>query len=634
MERSSSGPRILRFNSFDVDLDAEELRKHGMRLRLPRQPFQVLRVLLEHAQEIVTREEFRQRLWPENTFVDYDVALKKAVNRIREVLGDSAENPRFIETVPRQGYRFIGTVEELAPQESVKAVAAPAAEQTADPAAEGRKLAIGLAFAGGVAAVLAIVVGLNLAGVRDRLSGNTAGAPIRSLAVLPLTNLSGDPAQEYFADGLTDALIGELSQISALKVISRTSVMRYKKSDKSLPEIARELKVEGVVEGTVQRSGDQVRITAQLIHAPSDRHLWAKTYQSNMRDLMTLQNQIAGAIAQQIQSTLVREPPRVGWEQSVNPEAYEAYLKGDYFLNRFTRDSMPKAAEYFEQAVRDDPDFVPAYAKLAGTYLMLGNIGMLPQSQSNQKVKPLIAKALQIDPQFAAVHAEAGWNALHYDLDFARASAEFRRAVELNPNAVEGHEGLANYYAAIGDMGQSVLEMKRARELDPLSLIVNLDLCSVLYFARRYDEALAQCKATIELDQRTNILRLTAGVYAPMGMYSEAAQAFSRADELRGAGNAVHVSAGQIQSATSFKNYWKTVLGRGVEKVGNGNESAFYIAQAYAYAGEDVQAMTWLEKAYESRAFGITYIAVDPLFDHYRSNPRFAALLQRMGLAR
>jgi len=633
MPESLNQPRVVRFSVFEVDLQTGELRKHGVRQNLPGQPFQVLEVLLERPQELVTREELRRRLWPDQTTVDYDLALRKCINRLREVLGDSAENPRYVETVHRRGYRFIGEVYARGNGNIREARTELPPAQALRPWNAGV-----IALSGAVVALVLLLVTwrADVPGrVREWLSFKAAKPPIRSLAVLPLQNLSGDPAQEYLSDGMTDALITDLAQIESLRVTSRTSVMRYKRSDKSLPEIARELNVEGVVEGTVQRSGDQVRITAQLIHVLSDRHLWAKTYQSSMGDLFALQNEIARTIAQQIQSTLfVREPPRVRWEQPVNPKAYDAYLKGDYFMKRFTRDSLPKAAEYFEDAIRDDPDFVPAYAKLAGTYLILGNIGMLAQSESNTRVKALITKGLQIDPQFAALHAEAGWSALHYDLDFAKAKDEFKRAVELNPNAVEGHQGLADYYATIGELQQSIAEMERARDIDPLSLILNLDLCSTLYFARRYDEALAQCKATLELDQRTSILRLTGGVYASLGMYAEASEAFSRADELRGAGNAMRVFPSQVRSASAFKNYWRSVLSRGIEKVGNGSESAFFIAQAYTYAGDDAQAMTWLEKALELRAFGITYVGVDPLFDRLRSNPRFAVLLQRMGLAR
>src|SRR5215469_328163 len=401
MPESLNQPRVVRFSVFEVDLQTGELRKHGVRQNLPGQPFQVLEALLERPQELVTREELRRRLWPDHTTVDYDLALRKCINRLREVLGDSAENPRYVETVPRRGYRFIGEVYARGNGNIREARTELPPAQALRPWNAGV-----IALSGAVVALVLLLVTwrADVPGrVREWLSLKAAKPPIRSLAVLPLQNLSGDPAQEYLSDGMTDALITDLAQIESLRVISRTSVMRYKRSDKSLPEIARELNVEGVVEGTVQRSGDQVRITAQLIHVLSDRHLWAKTYQSSMGDLFALQNEIARTIAQQIQSTLfVREPPRVGWEQPVNPKAYDAYLKGDYFMKRFTRDSLPKAAEYFEDAIRDDPDFVPAYAKLAGTYLILGNIGMLARSESNTRVKALITEGLQIDPQFAA----------------------------------------------------------------------------------------------------------------------------------------------------------------------------------------------------------------------------------------
>jgi TolB-like protein len=323
---------------------------------------------------------------------------------------------------------------------------------------------------------------------------------IQSLAVLPLENLSGDPSQDYFADGMTDELITTLGQIRSLRVISRTSVMQYRGIHKPLLQIARELKVDAIVEGTVVRSGERVRITAQLIEASADKHLWAQSYQADVRNVLGLQEEVANAIAQQIQIRLTPlQQMGMGSGRMISPDSYESYLKGNYFLNRFTPDSIRKAAEYFRKAIDQDPSYAPAYCKLAGTYEILGNMGVIPNDVAHLKAKPLIAKALELDPRSGAAHAVRGWSLLLKDLDFAAASADFKSAVELSPNQVEGHQGLGDYYATMGNMQESVLEMERAREVDPVGLIVNYDLCMMLYFARRYDEALAQCKANLDL---------------------------------------------------------------------------------------------------------------------------------------
>jgi TolB-like protein/Tfp pilus assembly protein PilF len=326
---------------------------------------------------------------------------------------------------------------------------------------------------------------------------------VQSLAVLPLDNISGDASQDYFADGMTDALITSLGQIGSLRVISRTSVMQYRGVYKPLPQIARELNVDAVVEGTVVRSGGQVRITAQLIQASTDKHLWSQSYQRDLKDVLGLQNEIASAIAKRIRTTLAPgEQIRSEVQRPVNFEAYESYLRGEYFLNRFTPDSLRKAANYFQQAIEKDPNYPPAYIRLASCYQILGDMTAIPQKVAYPKAKLLIAKALELDPQLAIAHALRGWDLLDYELDFAAAGVEFQRAVELNPNAPEGHLGLGSYYAAMGQMQESVQQSQRARELAPLDFIVNLHLCNMLYYVRRYDEALAQCKANQDLDPR------------------------------------------------------------------------------------------------------------------------------------
>jgi TolB-like protein/DNA-binding winged helix-turn-helix (wHTH) protein/Tfp pilus assembly protein PilF len=648
MSESAHAPKVVRFGVFDVDRQAGELRKTGLRVKLQQQPFQVLMVLLERPGQVVTREELRQRLWPADTFVDFDLSLNSALKKLRYALGDVADSPTFIETIPRRGYRFIAAVRPVTAdsanssglfqvettrteKEATPRVLAPmpvsAKERVWSRAAKMSLLALA------VAATMLVVWRLTW---RVRSSANTdSQASIQSLAVLPLENLSGDPSQDYLADGMTDELITNLGQIGSLRVISRTSVMQYRGVHKPLPQIARELNVDAIVEGTVVRSGGQVRIAAQLIQASVDKHLWAQSYQSDLKDALGLQHEIANAIAKQIRMTLTpNEQIRVGVERPLNPEAYESYLRGEYFLNRFTPDSIRKAVDYFQQAIDKDPNYAPAYSKLAGCYQILGNMGTIPNKVAFPRAELFVAKALELDPRFGPAHAVQGWHLLQYELDFTAAGAEFKRAAELNPNAPESHEGLATYYATLGEMGESVQEMQHARELDPLATIVNSDLCKMLFFARRYDEALAQCKANLDLDPNAvRALWSIGDVYAAKGMNSEAVSTFLQAMQLGGAPPGMIAAAKTGARDAGLKGYWKALTPFLPENVANGNLELLDAAVSYAYAGDTDKALRLLEKAVEARCYGITYLGVNPIFDELRSDPRFVSLLRRIGLS-
>jgi TolB-like protein/DNA-binding winged helix-turn-helix (wHTH) protein len=639
-------PQTVHFADYSLDLQTAELRRNGTKVILQDQPFQILKTLLDCPGQLVTREELIKRLWPSDTFVDFDQSLNKAVARLREALGDSAEHPRFIETFPRRGYRFIAPL-DLGTRafesgsgrlEVVRAGMIGETEQVNDVPDLARRprwsrvarLALVL-LAGGIVLVASI-----LATRASFSTATTSNTNIQSLAVLPLENLSGDPSQDYFADGMTDQLITDLGQISSLRVISRTSAMQYRGIHKPLPQIARALNVDAVVEGTVLRSGERVRITAQLIRATDDKHLWAQSYEGDFKNVLALQQKIANAIAIQVELTLTpHEQIRLGVEQPINPEAYESYLRGEYYLNRFTPDSISKAAEYFRQTISKDRNYAPAYTKLAGSYLMLGNMNAIPKKESHFKAAPLIDTALRIDPSFAAGHAVRGWSLLLYDLDFATAGTEFKRAIELNPNGAEGHQGLGDYYATIGQVEEAVLELKHARELDPLALIVNNDLCTMLYFARRYDDALAQCRANLDLDPNSSRgLYAVAIVYSAKGMDSEAALAFRQTFELGGAPPAMIAAIENGETAAGFQGQWRALLQFLRKDIINGKEDPMMVATAHTYAGNKDQAITWLERAFEARTYGVTYLGVDPTFDPLRSDPRFISLLSRIGVLR
>jgi TolB-like protein/DNA-binding winged helix-turn-helix (wHTH) protein len=618
------------FRPFEASLSEHELYKGGKRLHLQDQPFRLLAMLLERPGELVSREEVRQRLWPDGHFVDFNEGIDTAVRKLRYALGDSATAPRFIETVPRRGFRFIAPIESAQPDTAAATLPVP----HLDPGLSPWNLAAVTSAVVSLVLIVVLMVWHSRRSGADAASAGSGGGLIRTLAVLPLEELSSDRSQDYFADGMTDELITRLGQVDSLRVISRTSVMQYKGTRKPLPQVARELNVDAIVEGTVVRSGDQVRITAQLIQARNEKHLWAQNYQGDMRDVLALQNQIASAVAKQIKLTLnLREGIRTGIESPINPQAYESYLKGEYLLNRFTAESVQKALDLFQLAIEQDPNYVPAYVKLAGCNEILANMNVIPKKVAYTKAEQLIARALELDPQFSAAHAVQGWRFLEYELDFAEAGAEFKRAVELNPNGVEGHEGLAEYYQTVGQLHESVQEMERARELDPLALIVNTDLCWSLYFARRYDEALAQCKADIDLDPNAPRTFWSLGdVYAAKRIDSEAVASFLHALHLINAPPVMITAAENGAKNSGVKGFWRAVVQFLPESSKTGIVDPFEAACSYAYAGDADKTLMWLRKAVEDRSFGITYLAVNPTFDDLRSDQRFVSLLRQIGL--
>jgi TolB-like protein/DNA-binding winged helix-turn-helix (wHTH) protein/Flp pilus assembly protein TadD len=666
MAELRTGDRV-RFGIFEIDLGGGELRKRGMKVRLQDQPFQVLAQLIERRGEVVTREELRARLWTADTFVDFDHGLNKAINKIREALGDSAASPRFVETVARRGYRFIADVSvvhdgAVTAAEPVAAVAVGAASVSAPGAsvspsgvnaADGAVAAVGAVGAEArptrwpaasiVAIVLLTVVSVGLLAwgfyVRDQ-TGSTPpasvspAAAIRSLAVLPLENLSPDTSQEYFADGMTDELIATLGQISALRVISRTSVMSYKRVRKSVAEVARELDVDAIVEGTVRRAGNQVRITAQLIDARADRHIWSDTYQGDVRDALTLQNDVARAIASQIRVNLnAQERARLTNPRPIVPASYEAYLKGRYFWNKRTADGLKTAKDYFEQAIAQDPASAQAYSGLADTLALLGDwqYAVMPATEALPKAKAAAMKALAIDSALSEAHISLGFCLDGFDWDFAAADREFRRGLELNPGYATGHHWYAWHLSLIGQTREAIAEMKKAQSLDPLSLIINADLAELLLMAHATAESVQQSRKAIELDPHFALAHNQLGqAYLQQGRIDDAIAELRQA-----AGSAdssptsianlarAYVAAGRRPEAQHLLADLKT-------RATATSSSAVDIATIYAALADRDQAMAWLEQGYQQR-FN-PGVLLRPALDPLRPDPRFRDLVRRVGL--
>jgi len=626
MESPSPARGTLRFAAFEVDLRAGELRKSGRRIKLQEQPFQILQLLLERPGELVTREELRNRIWSADTFVDFDHGLYNAIKRLREALGDSSENPVYVETLAKRGYRFLAPVEVVtANASSFSPPPAPA------PAASLARVRLGLAIA-------AVVVLIALAGAltRDsveRLWGRVKAAPrapvIRSLAVLPFRNLSGDTSQEYFADGMTEELIINLSRIRSLRVISRTSVMSYKENRKSLAGVAKELGVDAVVEGAIQRSGDQVRITARLVYAPEDKNLWAQSYERRFPDILAVQSQIAQEIAASIHAEVsAEEREAFSSSAAVDPRAYDAYLKGDQYWSRFTDDDWRKSKQYFEEAIRIDPKYARAYSALAGVLLGLGWKGNNPPDL--QRIQSLANKALELDPTLDDPHIMLGWVHLR-EWDLAASENEFSRAVELAPNNAHG---LISYYNVLlidHKLPRPVPDFLRLSQGSPNSPDVLSAFGSFLVFAGEPDRAAEVCRGAISLqpdfafahyclgralmsaggaEQGIPELQLAAQKGGDiMYFHSHLAQAYAMAGRKQEALQAIHALENRPEAGREYQ-----------------------IALVYSRLGDRAKTFQTLEQAYAKHNWELVYMGVDPALESFRSDPRFRSIMKRVGL--
>jgi TolB-like protein/DNA-binding winged helix-turn-helix (wHTH) protein len=641
----SAQDQYVRFDSFQVGLYSGELHKHGHKVRLQQHSFQVLALLLERAGQVVTREELRQKLWPEDTFVDFDAGLNTAIKRLRDALNDSAERPRFVETLPRRGYRFIAPIAEAANESlldpeprasdlaTVSLRAAPPAEKLTDKtrAWAGKSRSRQSVILAVLLATLIAAFLLDLGGVRKRLWFNPASSPIHSIAVLPLENLSGDVSQNYFADGVTDALTTDLAQIRALRVISRTSAMQYKSTKKSLPQIGSELSVDAIIEGTVARIGERVRVTAQLIDARSDRHLWAETYEHNLGDILALQSEVARAITNQIKIQVTpQEQTRLAQVRPVDAEAYEAYLRGRYLWNRRTEDSLKKAVDYFQWAVDKDPSYAPAYAGLADSYVAFASFRVSPANDAYLKARVAAVRALELDPRLPEALSALAMVHLYYEWNWAAAELAFKRALALNPDDGTTHMRYALALPYFGRFDDALREIARARETDPLSPVISANVGKILHLARRYDQAIEEHRKAVELHPNFwgahNNLGLTLAVTR---RYEQAIAEFERAIELNDNSEAklnlayTCAVSGRLREAKEIINELQT-------RTPQVYSSPFDIAVAYTGLGDRDGAFAWLEKAYEERARPLLSLKINPLFDPLHSDPRFAALIRRM----
>jgi TolB-like protein/DNA-binding winged helix-turn-helix (wHTH) protein/predicted Zn-dependent protease len=625
----------LRFGPFTMDLRTLELHRDGAPVHLQRQPFKVLAVLASHAGALVTREEIRREVWGSDTYVDFDQSLNFCVKQIRSALGDQADTPRYVETLPRRGYRFIAAVEVLGEVVVPRAASAPPVGTASAPDRTPAPTRSAFRYWAAVGLVLAVCAWL--LGPGRSPSGVRPANGRLMLAVLPFENLSGDPEQEYFGDGLTEEMITELARLGPgrLGVIARTSSNAYKRTHKPVDQIGRELGVDYLLEGSVRRAGDRVKVTAQLIQVKDQTHLWAEAYERRVADVLSLQDELSARIVGSLEARLVEAGPPAALA-ATSPAAYEAYLKGRYHLGRrpigVNEGGPGKSLGYFQEAVAQDPGFAAAHAGLASAYVALSEENALPPAEAFPKARAAAERAIGLDGGNAEAHTALAVTRMYFDWDWAGAGASFARALELDPGRAPTLHAYAGFLSAQARHPEALAAIDRARVLDPLSAAVNGDLGWYLYFARRYDDAIAQYRKALELEpdlswvhsflfdayvEKGDLEGAKALVLAALRHDKMPAAAYEQMERLDGPGAVQMYVRGAIAN---------------IRKIDP--PPAEFLAARLAQAGQRDEALTWLEKAADQRArWLVSLVRVDPKLDSVRDDPRFSAVARRVGLA-
>jgi TolB-like protein/DNA-binding winged helix-turn-helix (wHTH) protein len=631
----------VRFGLFTADLKARRLYRKNLQVKIQNQVFQVLACLIENAGQVVTREELQKTIWPGDTFVDSDEGLNASIRKLRAALGDSADNPRFVETLPRVGYRFIAPVAPVAEPAAPPMVPTPSPElapRAKNPAAIPKPGARAKMLPAGIAALalLAVAAGIYFIWRSRHLQGGAPPETINSIAVLPFEDLSGNPSQEYFSDGLTDELITDLAQITKKRVISRTSVMQFKSSKETAPQIARQLGVDALVEGTVERSGGRVRIRTRLVRARTDREIWGASYDSEINDVLVLQGEVAGEIADEIRVALGGQPSPGAhrpFRHAANFAAYDEYLKGLYFWNKRDADGFRQAVVCFTKATEDDPNYAAAYAGLADSYALMSSYLFVPPAEYMPKARAAALKAIEIDDNLAEAHTALAIVAENYDWDLVRAEKEYRRAIELNPSYSTAHQWYAECLAFEGRFDEALAESARALQLDPLSLIVAADNGAALYFARRNESAIQRFRTVLDIHPGFPRAQLIVGAYVEAGRFKEGLdenQVWLRDDgdePWNWAWEAyVYGRAGNRREASRALDHLRRALPR------SRAESAPMLAFAYAGMHDRERTLAWLNRAFKEHSNTLLSLKVDPAYDFLRDDPRFQDLERRVGL--
>ena len=630
----------LTFGVFELVPARHELRRGGARVRLQEKPFEVLLALVERPGEEVTRAELRQRLWPGEQFHDFEAGINTAVRKLREALGDSPNGSRYIETIPRRGYRFVAPV-------TVVRGTAPAAAPT-PPAVEGGAAPDGVATVAParpwlrpralLVLALALLVLTAVAVRRERADRREARLqPPRSIAVLPLSDQSSSPAP-WFTDGMTEALIAELAKIDSLSVISHTSAMAFRQQPRRLPEIARELGVEAILEGAIRREGDRFRLTVRLLDARSDRHLWAEIYDREVGDSLRLQTELARAVAERVELELTpADARRLAARRQVDARAYDAYLRGRYFWNQRSAAGFEKALEHFARAVELDPGYAAAHSGLADTYglIALSGYDLLPAREAMPRARAEAQRALALDDSLAEAHASLAWVSFTWDWDFALAEREFRRAIDLNPGYATAHQWYSNFLCAAGRLDEATAHIERALALDPLSRVINEEASWPPYYRGEYERAIAQLRRTLELDPDYAIGHQDLALaLVRLGRLDEAAAELEEVARLTGGGTAARAYLGYVLALREDREGARRVLAELARRATTGHVAAHEAALVHTALGDRDEAFAALDRAFDERSDMLLYLAVEPLWEPLRGDPRFAELVRRVGIQR
>jgi len=620
-----------RFLEFELSEEDFTLSRGSQRIALEPKSLRVLTLLVNRAGHLVDKQELLESVWP-NTFVEENT-LTRTVGILRRELGDSSRDSKIIETVPTRGYRFIAPVEMLPgqapnslPEQNGNATAvlqsSPAVLPTDKPRTPKLRWLLPIACL--------ILIAITPLWFRHH---HLQAAPIRSLAVLPLNDLSPGTREEYFADGMTDELITELARIPGLRIVSRTSVMQVKGTQKPLAQIARELNVDAVVEGSVVRSGDRVRITAQLIDTRSDKHLWAQSFEGPLGDVLTLQDDVAREIASQTRTVLTPAArAELTSAKHIDPEAHDAYLKGRYYWNKRTGDGLQQGSIYFQQAIEKDPAYAAAYSGLADCNSGLAWHGFVSPDEALPKAHSAALKAIELDPQSAEAHASLAL-LLDHRWDWPGAEAEFKRALQLDSQNANAHHWYGDYLSIKGRHDEALLQARQALELDPLNLMIGTWVALRYYLARRYDLAIEQSRKTLALDPNFAAAHLLLGdSYVQAGLHKQGLAELQLAARLSG-GSPLYLAQVAVAQAVAGKQAEALRIVAQLQKTSRERYvSPYGFAQIYAALNNKEQTFKWLNAAYEDHAVWMSYLGVDPVFDRFRKDQRFQDLLLRVGL--
>jgi TolB-like protein/DNA-binding winged helix-turn-helix (wHTH) protein/Tfp pilus assembly protein PilF len=628
--------RIYRFAQFELNLAESKLCTGNSTILIQEKPLRLLIALLDSPQRLVTREQLRDRMWDSRTVVNYEQGINVAIKKVRAALGDSAESPRFIETVAKKGYRLLVPVnivsdeplvlEEYPPPPPPPPVASASAPASLGVA--GRRGRGALLFSIIVAAIVCVLgVGFYATKIQP---GDIS--EIRSLAVLPLRNLSPDPGQDYFADGITEEVITNLAQTLPLRVISRSSVMRYRRTEEPVAQIARELGVDAIVEGAVARSGDRVSITVQLINAAEDRHLWAQTYERDIADILAIEAEVSLAIAGQVGGTLGLKQARLTSIRPVDPRVYELCLIGRFHWNKHAGSDMGKAQDYYQQAIALDPGYAPAYAGLANAYLGLALHGLAPFRPSMEKAEVAARRALELDESLAEAHATLGLVILNAKPEWVRSEPEFRRAIELDRNNAAAHDWLAYYLFFAERRNEALAEIALARQLDPLSASANADEGHFLYAAHRFDEARAKLRRAIELAPEFGQPHATlALVELESGHSADAFKEARAALELDRNSPRILGEAGYVLASTEHAAESRELFAAMQDAERRGAFTPVFSAMIEIGLGQRDQALESLTRMVDS-GIGLEGLAQWHAFDQLSADSRFKKLLAKTQL--